>query len=106
MNEWKIEYIKEAVDDLKKLDHSVQIQVLKAIRKTAQNPLPTTEGGLGKPLGNHTMSKLSGYCKIKLRKTGIRVVYRTIKQDGIMKIIIISVRDDETVYKLAEQRIH
>ena len=105
MSDWKIEYIPEAVKDLKKLDHAVQVQVVKAIRKTAQNPLPMSEGGLGKPLGNHNSSKLSGYCKIKLKKAGIRVVYRAIKVDNEMKIIVFSVRDDETVYKLAEQRI-
>lgn len=103
---WNIEYIPEAVKDLKKLDKSQQILVLKAIQKVHQNPLPDYEGGYGKPLGNRDESKLAGYLKIKLRKLGLRVVYQLIKENGVMKIIIISVRDDNTVYKMADKRIN
>lgn len=49
---WSIEFLDEAEKDMKKFDHSAQIQVLKGIRKVAQNPLPVEEGGYGKPLGN------------------------------------------------------
>ena len=62
---WKIEYLREAVDDLKKLDHSQRLQVIKAIDKVSENPLPQAEGGFGKPLGNKNSSKLAGYLKIK-----------------------------------------
>lgn len=30
---WRIEYLREAVEDLKKLDHSQQIQIVKAIKR-------------------------------------------------------------------------
>ena len=33
---WKIEFIKEAEEDLKHLDHSIQIQVLKGINKVSK----------------------------------------------------------------------
>lgn len=49
---WSIEFLEEAEKDMKKLDHSAQIQVLKGIRKVSQNPLSVREGGYGKPLGN------------------------------------------------------
>lgn len=101
---WNIEYVKEAQRDLRKLDPYVRKLVLKAIEKTAEKPLPPPDG-LGKPLGNHASSKLSGYYKIKLRNLGYRVVYDLVREDGVMKIIIISVRDDEEVYKEAERRI-
>lgn len=101
---WNIEYVKEAQRDLRKLDPYVRKLVLKAIEKTAEKPLPPPDG-LGKPLGNHVSSKLSGYYKIKLRNLGYRVVYDLVREDGVMKIIIISVRDDEEVYKEAERRI-
>lgn len=71
---WSVEYLKAAANDLEKLDRSQQVQVLKAIKKVAQNPLPSYEGGYGKPLSNQSTSRLAGYCKMKLRKLDIRVV--------------------------------
>lgn len=101
---WTVEYIKEAQKDLRKLDPYVRKLVLKAIDKTAERPLPPPEG-IGKPLGNHASSRLSGFYKIKLRNLGYRVVYDLVREGNVMKIIIISVRDDEEVYKEAERRI-
>lgn len=102
---WFVTYLKEAEEDLDKLDHSQQVYVLKAIKKVSTNPLPNNRGGYGKPLGNHLNTKLAGYLKIKLRKLGIRVVYRLIEEQGNMKIIVISVREDAQVYKEAQKRI-
>lgn len=101
---WKIEYIKEAQRDLKRLDPYNRKIILKAIDKTAERPLPPPDG-IGKPLGNHASSKLSGYYKIKLRDLGYRVVYQLVMEGEIMRIIVISIRDDEAVYKEAERRI-
>jgi mRNA interferase RelE/StbE len=102
---WVIEYIKAAADDLKNLDHSQQIQVIKAIKKVSANPLPVTKGGYGKPLGSHLSGNLTGYLKIKLLKLGLRVVYRLVEDQEIMRIIIISVREDQKVYKMIQDRI-
>ncbi len=102
---WSIEYTKLANNDLSELDHSQRIQVLKAIRKVSENPLPNTEGGYGKPLGNQAISNLSGYLKIKLLKLGIRVVYKLVEQEGVIRLIIISVREDEKVYTMLQERI-
>ena len=44
--------------------------------------------------------------KIKLLKAGIRIVYRLEIKDGVMEIVVISVRDDKKVYKMAHQRIN
>lgn len=102
--EWTVEYIKEAQKDLRKLDPYVRKLVLKAIEKTAKCPLPPPDG-IGKLLGNHASSKLSGFYKIKLKNLGYRVVYDLVHEGNVMKIIIISVRDDELVYREAEHRI-
>lgn len=101
---WTVEFIKEAQKDLKRLDPHNQKIILKAISKTAERPLPPPDG-IGKPLGNHASANLSGFYKIKLRDLGYRVVYSLEIKDGVMKIIIISVRADEEVYKEAEKRI-
>lgn len=103
---WIIEYIKEAETDLRELDHSQQLQVVKAIKKVSNNPLPNTKGGYGKPLGSHLTGNLTGYLKIKLKKLGIRVVYRLVEEKGIMRIIIISIREDEKVYRMIQERIN
>ena len=84
---WKLEYLPEAEKDLKDLDGSQRILVLKAIKKVQQNPLPIEEQGYGKPLGNHSSTNLAGLLKIKLRSAGLRVV-----------------RADEEVYEIAQKR--
>lgn len=102
---WDIEYIKEALRDLKRLDAYNRKLILKAIEKTAERPLPPPDG-IGKPLGNHASSQLSGYYKIKLKNIGYRVVYCLVREKNIMKVIVISIRDDDAVYKEAERRIN
>ena len=102
---WSIEYLKSAIEDIKKLDYSQKLQVIKAIKKVSANPLPQSEGGYGKPLGNKGGINLSGYCKIKLKKSGLRIVYKVYRKNMKMIIIIISARADEEVYSSAQRRI-
>lgn len=101
---WNVEFIEEARQDMKRLDHSAQIQVLKGIRKVAQNPVSAHEGGCGKPLGHHNDADLTGLFKIKFRDLGLRVVYKTEVVDSRMKIIVVSARSDDQVYREAARR--
>lgn len=101
---WKVEFLHEAEQDLKKLDGSVRAQVLNGIRKVGENPLPVSQGGYGKPLGNKSGTNLTNLLKIKFRGIGIRVVYKVEIVDTVMKIIVISARSDEQVYKEALAR--
>ena len=101
---WEIHYSDEAKTDLRDLDGSQRKSVLKAIKKVSQNPLPVNEGGYGKPLGNKHGKDLTGLCKIKLMKEGIRVVYALIRTETSMKIVVIAARSDDEVYELAAQR--
>lgn len=101
---WTVSYLPEAKEELKSLDGSIKGQVIKGIRKVAQNPLPKNENGYGTPLGNKNGIDLSGLLKIKFLNIGIRVVYKLVKQDNDMKIIIISARSDNAVYKDAANR--
>ena len=48
---WSIEFLEEAEKDMKKLDHSAQIQVLKGIKKVSQNPLSVRKVDMGKTIG-------------------------------------------------------
>ena len=103
---WKIMYHDKAKTELSELNNSARVRVLKAIQKVSENPLPQSENGYGKPLGNKVSSKLAGLMKIKLKSIGIRVVYQLIRDVTTMKVLIISVRDDNKVYKDAEGRIN
>ena len=103
---WKVSYFDDALEDLKKMDNSQRKQVLKAIDKVKTNPLPQNEGGYGKPLGNKRGINLTNLYKIKLKKSGIRVVYQIIRVEDTMEIIIVSMREDEKVYEDAQKRLN
>ena len=60
MTPWKVEFTTEAEKDWDSLARSQRLQVDKAIRKVSKNPLPNTEGGYGKPLGNKGSANLTG----------------------------------------------
>ena len=105
MMTWTVEFHDKAKKEFDGLNSSPKTQVAKAIKKVSQNPLPHSEGGHGKPLGNNQSSKLAGCLKIKLRNIGLRVVYQLVRKNATMKIIIISIRDDDKVYKEADSRI-
>jgi mRNA interferase RelE/StbE len=105
MMPWKIEFTAEARKDKDGLDHIQRIQVDKAIYKVSQNPLPQSEGGYGKPLGNKQSNNLTGLLKIKLLKLGIRVVYKLVRTDEVMKIIVVAARADDEVYDVAAKRM-
>ena len=102
---WKIKYTKEAEKDFFALDNSLQLQVSKGIDKLSKNPQPRPKG-LGKPLSNTSDYKLAGCCKIKLKSIGYRVVYKLEYEGNIMKIIVISIREDSKVYKIANDRLN
>ena len=97
--------MEEAVTDMNDLDGSAKKQVDAAILKVSQNPLPKSEGGYGNPLGNKHDNNLTGLCKIKLLKLGIRVVYKLIRENDIMIVVVVAARADEEVYKIAAKRI-
>lgn len=102
---WIIKYHRAARKDVETLDGSCKAQVIKAIRKVSQNPLPYTEGGYGKPLGHKANINLSGLLKIKLKRLGLRVVYQLIRTKREMIILVISIRSDNNVYEIAKNRI-
>ena len=102
---YHVEFMEEAAKDLKELDSSIQPPIVTAILKVSRNPLPKSEGGLGKPLGNKHGSNLTGCFKIKLLKLGIRVVYKLVRVEETMKIVVIAARADDEVYEIAAKRI-
>ena len=62
------------------------------------------EGGYGKPLGNKGGHDLTGLLKIKLKDAGLRVVYKLIRTETEMIIVVIGARADDEVYDIASKR--
>jgi mRNA interferase RelE/StbE len=102
---WTLVYLPEAEKDLRALDGSQQILVRKAIKRVVQNPLPVSEGGYGKPLGSHSGRNLTGLLKIKLKDSGLRVVYQLRRTETAMLVVVVGLRSDEEVYGLAAKRM-
>ena len=100
---WELSFLPEAREDLRALDGSQRIRVVKAIAKVQSNPLPSSEGGYGKPLGNKRLSQLSGLMKVKLKSDGIRIVYKLERIEHAMRIVVIGVRSDDAVYREAQK---
>ncbi|AEM79462.1 type II toxin-antitoxin system RelE family toxin [Thermoanaerobacter wiegelii] len=101
---WDISFIPEAKKDLYKLDKNIRTIVYAGIEKVSSNPLPQSEGGYGKPLGNKHGNNLTGFFKIKYKNIGIRVVYTLVRDKKLMNIIAVSPRDDDYCYSVAEKR--
>ncbi len=103
-NEFELLIYPEAVKDIKKLDGSKRQIVAKAIEKVLSNPFPQDKSGYGKPLGNKAGLNLTGFLKIKLKGSGIRIVYRLVEIEGKMVVVVVGSRADDEVYKIAAKR--
>ena len=101
---WDLDYVPEAKKDIKDLDRTQQIVVTKALKKVKSNPLPQDEGGYGKPLGKKHGRDLTNFLKVKLRGEGIRIVYKLIRTETKMLVVVVGVREDEEVYEIAHRR--
>ncbi len=100
---WTVRFSLEAVRDISKIDYSIKPYIYAGIKKVSQNPLPKNEGGFGNPLGNKNGYNLTGFFKIKYRGKGIRVIYTLVRNKKIMNVIVVSQRDNEYCYKLAQK---
>ena len=105
MTKYVIEFHPLAEKDLSELDNSQIRQIRKVIGRVSQNPLPKNQDGYGEPLGHRQGLNLTGLCKIKLKKLGIRIVYKVIHDGDIMRIIVIAARADNEVYEIASKRV-
>lgn len=102
---WELQYLPEVQKDMEHLSRSQLLVVRKAINKVKANPLPQNEGGYGKPLGHKHSKNLTGFLKVKLRSQGIRIVYKLIRTDTKLLIVVVGMREDEAVYEIAKKRI-
>lgn len=106
MNRWAVKITAEARKDIVSLGNPHAGHVKKALMKVSTNPLPSNEGGYGKPLGNKNGVNLTGLYKAKLREDGIRIVYRLERSENEMIVLVVGIRDDSHLYKEAARRIN
>ena len=104
MSGWIRRWLPEAEKDIAGFDSVVQRQILHGLDRVAQNPLPATEGGYGKPLRNGATARLAGLCKIKFKGIGVRVAYKLVRTEQEMLIVVVGIHSDDEVYRIANQR--
>lgn len=92
---FNIEFDDRALKEWYKLDKSVREQFKKKLRKLQENPYVESARLHG---------DLSGCFKIKLRKSGFRLVYQVLDDKIVIWIIAVGKREGEKVYHIAGQR--
>ncbi len=95
---YKLKFHPDALKDLQELDHRVKLLVLKQINKLSTKP------ELGQSLGQKHGIDLSGYKKLYADKKRIRIIYKTIHDMVLIKILVIGKREGLKVYKKAGDR--
>ncbi|WEV53569.1 type II toxin-antitoxin system RelE/ParE family toxin [Bifidobacterium sp. ESL0704] len=91
--------------DIKNLGEPRTSHVHKAIHRISVNLWPFTEDGYGKLLGNKGGNNLTGLLKATLKHNDIRIVYSLERTQESMTIIIVGIRDDQTIYQEAARRL-
>lgn len=90
----------EAKDDIRDLNRSAQVQVLKALKK-----LETEPEKRGQPLGSRATSNLTGLRKLVIGNRQYRAVYRVEPSGDVCVVWVIGERADDACYELAMARL-
>jgi mRNA interferase RelE/StbE len=91
---YKLRFHKLALKEWKKLDSDLQAQFKKKLAERLHNPhIPSA-----------ALSGMPNCYKIKLRKTGYRLIYRVDEQIVYVTVIAVGKRDRLSAYKTAKGR--
>ena len=99
MKSYSISFHPEAKDDLKNFNYSVQLLILKQIKKLSQSP------ELGDALGNKYGLNLTGLRKMYVNKKQVRIVYQIFESKVEVLIIGIGKRESNIIYEIVKNRI-
>jgi mRNA interferase RelE/StbE len=99
----EVHFTKESLNDLSSYDKNQQEKITALIIKRGMKGPLIKPQGIGEPLRD----ELKGYTKIKPKNMALRIVYRPVVNDEMirMEIIAIGPRDKEKVYRLAAKRL-
>lgn len=99
------EYISDMLSDLDRLDGFQRVVVCRTVTRVSTNPVPQGMGSYGNPLGNRGGENRMGLLKTKLCGSGPRIVYGLGHSEGKTAVVVVGVRADEEVYRIAVHRI-
>ena len=99
MKSYSISFHPEAKDDLKYFNYSVQLLILKQIKKLSQSP------EIGDALGNKYGLNLTGLRKMYVNKKQVRIVYQIFESKVEVLIIGIGKRESNIIYEIVKNRI-
>lgn len=92
---FNIEFDDRALKEWFKLDKSVREQFKKKLSKLQKNPYVESARLHG---------ELSGCFKIKLKKSGFRMVYQVLDDEIVIWVVAVGKREDKKVYNIASER--
>lgn len=110
MPRYKVQLLAFARENLKELDGSTGKLVAKQLRKLEVSP------ELGTPCENSAGFDLTGWLKIYLKSTGLRIIYQIVmmpsransekpEDQGVVDVLAIGPRHDLTVYRNAAHEL-
>ncbi|WP_321277445.1 type II toxin-antitoxin system RelE/ParE family toxin [Thiomicrorhabdus indica] len=92
---YSLEFDERALKEWKQLDGSVRSQLKKKLEKVIENP----------KVKKNELRELDNCYKIKLRKSGYRLIYQVQDERVVVFVIAIGKRDKEQAYRDATYRI-
>lgn len=95
-----VKLMREAAEDIRDLDGSARVLVLKALSKLKANP---EQRGL--PLGSNATGNLTSFRKLVVGNRDYRIVYRCIDENRVAVVMVVAKRADNEVYELAVSRL-
>jgi len=91
---YSLEFDRRALKEWHKLDATIRTQLKKKLQSVLENPKIET----------NRLRELEGCYKIKLRKSGYRLIYQVQDERIVVFVIAIGKRDKEQAYQSAKDR--
>ena len=92
---YELEFDPRAWKEWNKLDRTIKEQFKKKLAEVIQNPR----------VESNRLRELSDCYRIKLRRSGYRLVYQVKEQTVVVFVVAIGKRDRKRVYKYARRRL-
>ncbi len=95
-NTYKVVFRPRAQKRFEKLDYAIRQQLARKLVERAQMPRIQADA----------LRRMKDCYKIKLRSSGVRLIYRVSDEEVILLVIAVAGREGEEAYLLAEAELH